>query len=83
MEIPLDNINFQIKITTVSDTTLEWFNRALLFMYDFNHEEAINCCNVAISYDPECAMTYFLKAYCYGINYNYAPKLLPLERAKD
>ena len=57
-------------ITTTSEETQTWFNRGLLWSYAFNHEEAIDCFQIAILMDMNCAMAFWGLAYCLGPNYN-------------
>ncbi|WP_125616816.1 tetratricopeptide repeat protein [Specibacter cremeus] len=57
-------------ISTTSPTAQQWFDRGLIWMYGFNHEEAIACFTRAIEADPECAMAYWGVAYAVGPNYN-------------
>ncbi|EGR32253.1 hypothetical protein IMG5_091020 [Ichthyophthirius multifiliis] len=64
------------RITTSKKETQIWFDRALLQMYSFNHEETLNCCEKALEYDQNCAMIYFLKSIAQGINYNNCPEYL-------
>ena len=58
------------KIATESPAAQEWFNRALIWTYAFNHEAAIRCFEAALELDPNCAMAHWGIAFCNGVNYN-------------
>lgn len=60
------------KITTSSSTSQLWFDRGLIWIYAYNHEEAIVCFRKALESDPECAMANWGIAYAIGPNYNKA-----------
>ena len=62
--------SFHRRVTTGSDDAQIWFDRGLTWTYSFHHEEARNCFEKAISYDPGCAMAYWGLAYALGPNYN-------------
>lgn len=57
-------------ITTRSDQAQLWFDRGLVWIYGFNHQEATVCFNQALEHDPDCAMAYWGIAYAAGPNYN-------------
>jgi hypothetical protein len=57
-------------ITTSSRAAQTWFDRGLIWMYGFHHEEAIACFKKAVDSDSECIMAYWGIAYCLGPNYN-------------
>jgi tetratricopeptide (TPR) repeat protein len=57
-------------ITTTIEDAQKWFDRGLVWTYAFNHEEAAQCFEKAITADPNCAMAYFGLAYTLGPNYN-------------
>lgn len=58
------------KVTTSSSTAQLWFDRGLVWIYAYNHEEAIVCFQKALEADPDCAMAYWGIAYGIGPNYN-------------
>jgi len=58
------------RVTTDSETAQLWFDRGLVWIYAYNHEEAIACFKNAIEADPYCAMAYWGIAYAIGPNYN-------------
>ncbi|KAI2730768.1 hypothetical protein CBS147332_2620 [Penicillium roqueforti] len=58
------------KVSTNSQEAQIWFNRALVWTYCFNHDEAITCYNQAIAHDENCAMAYWGVSFCSGSNYN-------------
>ncbi|KAL4964474.1 tetratricopeptide repeat protein [Aspergillus stella-maris] len=57
-------------ISTPSPECQKWFDRALIWTYCFNHDEAITCYKQAIAHDPNCAIAYWGVAFCSGSNYN-------------
>lgn len=57
-------------VRTTSNEAQAWFNRGLVWCYAFNHEEAVNCFERAVAWDPDCAMAYWGIAYALGPNYN-------------
>ncbi|RAL04685.1 TPR domain protein [Aspergillus ibericus CBS 121593] len=61
---------FHRPVSTTSQQAQVWFDRGLVWTYAFNHEEAANCFQKAITYDSTCAMAYWGLAYTLGPNYN-------------
>ena len=61
---------FGRKISTNSQEAQRWFDRALVWTYCFNHDEAISCYKQAIAHDEACAMAYWGISFCSGSNYN-------------
>jgi tetratricopeptide (TPR) repeat protein len=59
------------KISTSSDDAQCWFDRGLVWTYSYNHEQAIECFQKALTYDPDCAMAHWGIAYAAGPNYNF------------
>ncbi|MGV6804679.1 MAG: hypothetical protein ACWA49_10770, partial [Ruegeria sp.] len=47
-----------------------WFDRGLVWVFAYNHEEAIFCFEKAIAADPKCALAHWGIAYSIGPNYN-------------
>jgi tetratricopeptide (TPR) repeat protein len=47
-----------------------WFDRGLVWLFAYNHEEAIVCFEKAIDADPACALAHWGIAYAIGPNYN-------------
>ncbi|KAJ4264210.1 hypothetical protein NW762_005404 [Fusarium torreyae] len=62
--------HFSIKVSTKSSEAQIWFNRALLWTYCFNHDEAIFCYEQSIGHDKDLALAYWGLAFCSGPNYN-------------
>ncbi|KAL4787082.1 hypothetical protein BJX76DRAFT_364203 [Aspergillus varians] len=58
------------KVSTSSQEAQIWFDRALVWTYCFNHDEAIACYRQAIAHDENCAMAYWGVSFCSGSNYN-------------
>ncbi|KAJ5097689.1 hypothetical protein N7456_008410 [Penicillium angulare] len=61
---------FGRKVSTNSEEAQTWFDRALVWTYCFNHDEAIACYEQAIAHDDNCAMAYWGISFCAGSNYN-------------
>ena len=57
-------------ITASSQVAQTWFDRGLIWIYAYNHEEAIACFEKALEADPKCAMAHWGIAYAIGPNYN-------------
>lgn len=57
-------------VTTKSADAQLWFDRGLVWLYGYNHEEAIACFGKALEHDPGCAMAHWGVAYAIGPNYN-------------
>lgn len=57
-------------VTTQSVEAQQWFDRGLVWIYGYHHEEAIVCFEHALKADPECAMALWGIAYAIGPNYN-------------
>ncbi len=57
-------------VTTSSKKAQKWFARGLVWIFAYNHEEAIVCFEKALKADPECAMSHWGIAYAIGPNYN-------------
>jgi len=47
-----------------------WFDRGLVWLFAYNHEEAIACFEKTLSADPTCALAHWGIAYAIGPNYN-------------
>lgn len=47
-----------------------WFVRGLVWLFAYNHEEAIVCFERALAADPSCALAHWGIAYAIGPNYN-------------
>lgn len=62
--------SYSRKVTTSSPGAQLWFDRGLVWMYAYNHEEAIACFQKALEADPDCAMAHWGIAYAIGPNYN-------------
>lgn len=62
--------NFSLKVSTTSPEAQVWFNRALVWTYCFNHDEAIVCYKQAIAHDENLALAYWGLSFCSGPNYN-------------
>jgi tetratricopeptide (TPR) repeat protein len=59
-----------------------WFDRGLVWLFAYNHEEAIVCFEKALEADPTCALAHWGIAYAIGPNYNKAWEVFtPEEKA--
>ncbi|MBM1220939.1 tetratricopeptide repeat protein [Ponticoccus sp. SC2-23] len=47
-----------------------WSDRGLVWLFAYNHEEAIACFEKALALDPDCAIAHWGIAYAIGPNYN-------------
>ena len=63
-------------ITTTSPEAQTWFDRGLIWVCAYNHEEGIKCFRKALEHDPDCAMAHWGVAYASGPNYNLPWELL-------
>ncbi len=62
--------SYERPITTDSYEAQAYFDQGLIWMYGFNHDEAIRSFSRAAQLDPQCAMAYWGVALCEGPNYN-------------
>ena len=62
--------SFSRPIGTASSEAQAWFDRGLVWLYGFNHEEAIVCFERALAVDPGCVMADWGIAHAAGPNYN-------------
>jgi tetratricopeptide (TPR) repeat protein len=62
--------SYSRKVTTGSAEAQLWFDRGLVWLYGFNHDEAIRSFERALEYDPECAMAWWGIAYARGPHIN-------------
>ncbi len=58
------------RVTTGSTEAQKWFDRGLVWLFGYNHEEAITCFERAVGEDPGCGMAHWGIAYAAGPNYN-------------
>jgi tetratricopeptide (TPR) repeat protein len=61
---------FSLKVSTSSSEAQVWFDRALVWTFCFNHDEAIACYKQAIAHDENLAIAYWGLSFCSGPNYN-------------
>jgi tetratricopeptide (TPR) repeat protein len=64
--------SYHRQIETPSPQAQVWFDRAMVWAYAFNHEEAIRCFDRALELDPGLAIARWGIAYSVGPNYNKA-----------
>ncbi len=65
------------EISTSSADAQLWFNRGAIWLYGFNHEEAVKCFEQAALADPKCLMAQWGIAYAIGPNYNKVWEMFP------
>jgi tetratricopeptide (TPR) repeat protein len=68
------------QIETKNATAQRYFDQGLMFMFAYNHDEAVRAFRQAADLDPRCAMPYWGVALASGMNYN-DPSFTP-EKAK-
>ena len=62
--------SYSFPVTTSSKEAQMWFDRGLMWIYGYNHDEAEFCFEQSIRLDPGCAMSYWGIGYAIGPNYN-------------
>jgi tetratricopeptide (TPR) repeat protein len=72
--------NHSRKVQTTAATAQRYFDQGLMFMFAFNHDEAVRAFRQAADVDPGCAMASWGIALASGMNYN-DPSFTP-EKAK-
>ncbi|MBX3244306.1 MAG: hypothetical protein KF685_07600 [Acidobacteria bacterium] len=68
-------------VTTKSTEAQKFFDQGLMYLYAFNHDEAINSFRHAAELDPEMAMAYWGIALGLGSNYNVTAEKDQLKEA--
>ena len=66
MEYKFDLGRYSRPLATRNPETQLWFDRGLLWLYGFNHEEAVFCFREAQQADPDCAIAFWGEAYAAG-----------------
>jgi len=61
--------NYSRPASDVPDAQI-WFDRGLVWLFAYNHEEAIVCFEKALEFDLDCALAHWGIAYAIGPNYN-------------
>ena len=75
---------YRRSISTSSPKAGKWFNRGLIWLYDFNLEMAGRCFRKAIRRDDDCAMAYWGVACSSAIYYNKPwQRMQPGERRRN
>src|SRR4051794_3773028 len=67
-------------VATSKPEAQKYFDQGLMFMFAFNHDEAVRAFRRAADIDPDCAMAYWGMALASGVNYNNPN--FPPEKAK-
>ena len=68
-------------VATSKPDAQKYCDQGLMFMFAFNHDEAIRAFRRAAEIDPDCAMAYWGMALASGVNYNNPS--FPPEKVKD
>src|SRR5262249_12529591 len=68
-------------VATSKPDAQKYFDQGLMFMFAFNHDEAIRAFRRAAEIDPDCAMADWGVALASGVNYNNPS--FPPEKAKE
>jgi len=68
------------KVTTSVPQAQLWFDRGLMWLYGYNHDEAVKCFKRAIKLDEKLAMGYWGIGYALGANYNF-PRMIDAKEA--
>lgn len=61
---------FGRRVSTHSGEAQTWCDRGLVWLYGYNHEEAVACFQRAVAADPTCVFAQWGIAYGIGPNYN-------------
>jgi tetratricopeptide (TPR) repeat protein len=64
------NLGGYSRHSSTSHVAQTWFDRGLVWLFAYNHEEAIVCFEKVLEADPACAMAHWGIAYALGPNYN-------------
>ena len=59
-----------IATNPLSDECKAWMNRGLVWLFAYNHDEAMYCLGQALAIDPDCVLAHVAMAYALGPNYN-------------
>ncbi len=62
--------SFHRPVTTDSPDAQLWVDRGMVWLYGFNHEEAIVCFEKSVAADATCVIAYWGIAHAIGPNYN-------------
>lgn len=69
MNYPFDLGQHTRQVTKIKGAQV-WFDRGLVWLYGYNHEEAVTCWEYALEADPDLAWANWGIAYALGPNYN-------------
>ena len=69
-------------VSTNSPLAQTWFDRGLVWVFGFNHEEAAVCFGEAIKQDPGCTIAWWGMAIAHGPFYNLTWDLFGAEQAE-
>ncbi|GAB5356277.1 hypothetical protein AAMO2058_000276600 [Amorphochlora amoebiformis] len=60
-----------LKTSTKSESAQVWFDRGLIWLFGFNHFEAVRCFQKALEKDPKLAIAHWGIGFAMGHNYNF------------
>ncbi len=69
MAYPFDLGSYSRSVSPVPEAQA-WFDRGLVWLFGYNHEEAIACFEAALAADPRVVLAHWGIAYAIGPNYN-------------
>ncbi len=69
MPYPFDLGSYTRPTSAVPEAQV-WLDRGLVWLFGYNHEEAITCFQEAVAADPGCVLAQWGIAYAIGPNYN-------------
>src|SRR5688500_401871 len=75
-----DGLGRHARAVAAEPEAKRFFDQGLMFMFAFNHDEAVRAFRHAAALDPDCAMAYWGIALASGKNYN--DPTFPPDRAK-
>ncbi len=78
MTYPFDLGTHSRPVSSNSEAQI-WFDRGLVWLFGFNHEEAIACFEKCLAQDESCALAHWAIAYALGPNYNKPWDVFPAE----
>ena len=74
MDYPFDLGRYSRPSSEIAEAQV-WCDRGMVWLFGYNHEEAVACFQRALEADPGCAMAHWGVGYAGGPNYN-----MPWER---
>ncbi|MDJ0630316.1 MAG: hypothetical protein QNJ44_18825 [Rhodobacter sp.] len=69
MDYPFD-LGTYTRPATQDHEAQRWFDRGMVWLFGYNHDEAVACFEAALRHDPSCCLARWGIAYALGPNYN-------------